>query len=150
MLFALWHFSFAKSLIQCSSWEAAAYTAVSFTVPDNWKAGRIWVRGWLILVTRGLEKANRADVTAISPPIPVQTLVWTVDAMEGSSVIPTQELWATPMSTPLKLMITFLGCSTCDGCRVDFARRWKPRFLWWFGPQPRCLTMFILTISWCR
>ncbi|KAJ3550540.1 hypothetical protein NM688_g5052 [Phlebia brevispora] len=26
-----------------TGWEAAAYTAVSFTVPDNWKAGRIWV-----------------------------------------------------------------------------------------------------------
>lgn len=24
-------------------WEAGAYTAVSFYVPDNWKAGRIWV-----------------------------------------------------------------------------------------------------------
>ncbi|TFY83991.1 hypothetical protein EWM64_g20 [Hericium alpestre] len=25
-----------------TGWEAAAYTAVSFSVPDNWKAGRIW------------------------------------------------------------------------------------------------------------
>lgn len=25
-------------------WEAKAFTAVSFFVPDNWKAGRIWVR----------------------------------------------------------------------------------------------------------
>nr|ANC28050.1 thaumatin-like protein [Polyporus umbellatus] len=27
-----------------TGWEAAAYTAVSFYVPDNWKAGRIWAR----------------------------------------------------------------------------------------------------------
>lgn len=27
-----------------TGWEAGAYTAVSFSVPDNWKAGRIWVR----------------------------------------------------------------------------------------------------------
>nr|ADX07312.1 putative thaumatin-like protein [Flammulina velutipes] len=27
-----------------TGWEAAAYTAVSFNVPDNWKAGRIWAR----------------------------------------------------------------------------------------------------------
>lgn len=24
-------------------WEAGEYTAVSFYVPDNWQAGRIWV-----------------------------------------------------------------------------------------------------------
>lgn len=27
-----------------TGWQADAYTAVSFTVPDNWKAGRIWGR----------------------------------------------------------------------------------------------------------
>ncbi|KAF9030345.1 thaumatin-like protein [Hymenopellis radicata] len=27
-----------------TGWEAASYTAVSFSVPDNWKAGRIWAR----------------------------------------------------------------------------------------------------------
>ncbi|TCD63648.1 hypothetical protein EIP91_005128 [Steccherinum ochraceum] len=27
-----------------NGWEAAAFTAVSFSVPDNWKAGRIWAR----------------------------------------------------------------------------------------------------------
>ncbi|KZT26175.1 thaumatin-like protein [Neolentinus lepideus HHB14362 ss-1] len=27
-----------------TGWEAAEYTSVSFTVPDNWKAGRIWAR----------------------------------------------------------------------------------------------------------
>lgn len=27
-----------------TGWEAGAYTAVSFYVPDNWKAGRIWGR----------------------------------------------------------------------------------------------------------
>ncbi|TCD59854.1 hypothetical protein EIP91_011290 [Steccherinum ochraceum] len=27
-----------------TGWEAAAFTAVSFPVPDNWKAGRIWGR----------------------------------------------------------------------------------------------------------
>jgi len=27
-----------------TGWEAAAFTKVSFTVPDNWKAGRIWGR----------------------------------------------------------------------------------------------------------
>ena len=25
-------------------WEALAYSSVRFTVPDDWKAGRIWVR----------------------------------------------------------------------------------------------------------
>ncbi|KAI0801783.1 thaumatin-like protein [Irpex lacteus] len=29
---------------QATGWEAGAYTAVSFTVPDNWKSGRIWGR----------------------------------------------------------------------------------------------------------
>jgi len=27
-----------------TGWEAAAFTSVSFTVPDNWQAGRIWGR----------------------------------------------------------------------------------------------------------
>ncbi|TEB32623.1 thaumatin-like protein [Coprinellus micaceus] len=27
-----------------NGWEAAAYTKVTFTVPDNWRAGRIWGR----------------------------------------------------------------------------------------------------------
>jgi hypothetical protein len=27
-----------------TGWEAGAYTAVSFSVPDNWTAGRIWAR----------------------------------------------------------------------------------------------------------
>ncbi|KAJ7593391.1 thaumatin-like protein [Mycena floridula] len=27
-----------------TGWEAAPYTAVSFNVPNNWKAGRIWAR----------------------------------------------------------------------------------------------------------
>jgi len=27
-----------------TGWEAAAYTSVSFNVPDNWQAGRIWGR----------------------------------------------------------------------------------------------------------
>ncbi|KJA25242.1 hypothetical protein HYPSUDRAFT_418893 [Hypholoma sublateritium FD-334 SS-4] len=27
-----------------TGWEAASFTKVSFTVPDNWKAGRIWAR----------------------------------------------------------------------------------------------------------
>jgi hypothetical protein len=27
-----------------NSWEAPAGTSVSFNVPNNWKAGRIWVR----------------------------------------------------------------------------------------------------------
>lgn len=27
-----------------TGWQANAFTAVSFTVPDNWKAGRIWAR----------------------------------------------------------------------------------------------------------
>ncbi|EIW78248.1 thaumatin-like protein [Coniophora puteana RWD-64-598 SS2] len=29
---------------QATGWEAAAYTAVTFAVPDNWTAGRIWGR----------------------------------------------------------------------------------------------------------
>ncbi|KAI0057015.1 Osmotin thaumatin-like protein [Artomyces pyxidatus] len=29
---------------QTTGWEAGAYTAVSFFVPDNWQAGRIWAR----------------------------------------------------------------------------------------------------------
>jgi hypothetical protein len=27
-----------------NGWEAKAYTHVTFTVPNNWKAGRIWAR----------------------------------------------------------------------------------------------------------
>ncbi|KII91684.1 hypothetical protein PLICRDRAFT_173496 [Plicaturopsis crispa FD-325 SS-3] len=29
---------------QATGWEAAAYTSVSFLVPDDWKSGRIWGR----------------------------------------------------------------------------------------------------------
>ncbi|KAG6889589.1 hypothetical protein C0995_016397 [Termitomyces sp. Mi166 len=29
---------------QATGWEAPAWNAVSFSVPDNWKAGRIWAR----------------------------------------------------------------------------------------------------------
>ena len=37
-------FSFWRSHSCIYRWEAAPSTSVSFTVPDNWKAGRIWVR----------------------------------------------------------------------------------------------------------
>ncbi|KAH9051406.1 Osmotin thaumatin-like protein [Lactarius deliciosus] len=30
---------------QATGWTAPAFTAVSFSVPDNWKAGRIWLLG---------------------------------------------------------------------------------------------------------
>lgn len=29
-------------------WEAEAHTSISFSVPDNWKAGQIWVRDELV------------------------------------------------------------------------------------------------------
>ena len=38
------HFQYIAVLTHSPhSWEQRAYQAVSFSVPDNWKAGRIWV-----------------------------------------------------------------------------------------------------------
>ena len=81
-----------KSIVLSSRWEAGAYTAVSFTVPDNWKAGRIWV---LILPTSStcrLYHNNRAGETAILVPTLVQIPVWMVGVTEDFSVILIQEL----------------------------------------------------------
>ena len=78
-----------------SRWEAGAYTAVSFTVPDNWKAGRIWV---LLLPTSSTPKLyhlyhnDRAGVTATSVPTLVRIPVWMVGVTEVFSVILIREL----------------------------------------------------------
>jgi len=42
-----------------TGWEAAAFTHVTFTIPDNWKAGRIWGR-------RNCDFSNPAPATQCS------------------------------------------------------------------------------------
>jgi hypothetical protein len=77
--------------IAIHSWEAGAYTAVTFTVPDNWTAGRIWVciHNLLdIIGERGTHHGQRRDdVTATSLPTLDQTLVSMAAATEVSFVI---------------------------------------------------------------
>lgn len=57
-----------------TGWEAGAFTQVNFTVPDNWKAGRIWVGIWSC--THHADwRISRLVVTATSRPIPALTPV---------------------------------------------------------------------------
>jgi hypothetical protein len=42
-----------------NGWQQAAYASVSFSVPDNWTAGRIWVR-----LCAPAKHASRADASA--------------------------------------------------------------------------------------
>lgn len=47
-------------------WEAAPLTSVTFQVPDNWKAGRIWVRTSIRSAMPRSICHPRVDVIAIS------------------------------------------------------------------------------------
>lgn len=81
---------------QPTGWEAPAGSSISFSVPDDWKAGRIWVgyfvhRGLIDLYWRCL--IDRQDVIAtflLIPPVP--WLALRVDVMVACSVIHTLEL----------------------------------------------------------
>ena len=46
-------------------WQANAFTHVTFSVPDNWKSGRIWVREWRPL-TRQAADISMTRVVAIA------------------------------------------------------------------------------------
>jgi len=74
-------------------WEAASYSKVSFTVPDNWKAGRIWVCG-NFRADISCQKADiapycftRRVVTAISGITLGPIHAWTAAATVDCSVI---------------------------------------------------------------
>lgn len=58
-----------------TGWEAPQFTAVSFTVPDNWKAGRIWVCSIVDCYRYSSDIVSRPDVTAILATTQAQTHV---------------------------------------------------------------------------
>ncbi len=71
------------SLSMYPRWAANAYTSVSFSVPDNWQAGRIWVN----FDAPSIEPAAynifyRPAETAISTMATQQLNAWTAAAME--------------------------------------------------------------------
>ncbi|KAG9083131.1 hypothetical protein FRC07_014007 [Ceratobasidium sp. 392] len=73
-----------------TGWEAAAYTKRTFTVPDDWKAGRIWVDSSIISARQGndvIVSDARVVVIATSPLIPAQIPALTVDAMAVCNAI---------------------------------------------------------------
>ncbi|KAG8734999.1 hypothetical protein FRC10_011088, partial [Ceratobasidium sp. 414] len=75
-----------------TSWEAAAHTKRTFTVPDNWKAGRIWGRRNCNFATNpgpnscatggcnGGLLCNSHAGTGVPPPSVAE---WTLDAANG-------------------------------------------------------------------
>lgn len=84
-----------------TGWAQNAYQAVSFSVPDNWKAGRIWVSVTLDLYKILSHSLNyRLAATATSAATPVPTPAWTAVAMAVSSATPTPELVFLPQPSP--------------------------------------------------
>lgn len=56
-----------------TGWEAAAYTSRSFSVPNNWAAGRIWVGLIYLSHTSTLSHPRRLAAIATSLLIPDRT-----------------------------------------------------------------------------
>ena len=59
-------FAFSESMltyIQSHRWAQNAYQAVSFSVPNNWQAGRIWVSDMLCRSVFTHEFPSRLGVT---------------------------------------------------------------------------------------
>jgi len=52
-------------------WEAPEFTSVSFTVPNDWKAGRIWVYSQTMFISlvniHGIFKARRNCDFSVNP-----------------------------------------------------------------------------------
>ncbi|PPQ92204.1 hypothetical protein CVT25_008978 [Psilocybe cyanescens] len=72
-----------------TGWEAKAYTKVSFTVPDNWKAGRIWGRrncdfttnpGPNSCMTGGCNGGLHCDTRTGTGVPPATVAEWTLEA----------------------------------------------------------------------
>ncbi len=87
-------------------WEADAYTSVSFSVPDNWQAGRIWVS----VIIRLIEFATyniccRPAETATSMiPIPLPN-AWMVAATEVLNVTLRREQYGNSLSDLVYILI---------------------------------------------
>jgi hypothetical protein len=91
------------------SWQANSHTSVSFEVPDNWQAGRIWVRLQTLSTLRFVTANYRDDVIAISRPTPDLTLVSMVVATAVLSVILTRVLYVAK-TFEFEISLTVLFC----------------------------------------
>ncbi|CAE6428460.1 unnamed protein product [Rhizoctonia solani] len=78
----------SSALSAKTGWEAPAGSKVSFTVPDNWKSGRIWARtgcdftknaGIESCVTGGCQGGLECDARVVADP-PVTYAEFTLDA----------------------------------------------------------------------
>jgi len=76
-----------------TGWEAAAFTARSFSVPDNWKAGRIWARrncnfstnpGPNSCLTGGCNGGLLCDPHTGTGVPPATLAEWTLSAADGN------------------------------------------------------------------
>jgi hypothetical protein len=99
-----------------NGWEAAAYTHVTFTVPDNWKAGRIWARrncdfsnpnGATACLDGGCNGGLVCDSHTGTVSSPSATLSYKINVSDG---------------------LCYIGCSTCHPGRVHALVEW-PRLL---------------------
>lgn len=75
-----------------TGWEAAAYTKRTFTVPDDWKAGRIWGRrncnfstipGPNSCLTGGCNGGLLCDSHTGTGVPPASVAEWTLSAADG-------------------------------------------------------------------
>lgn len=103
-----------------TGWEAVPKSSRSFSVPDNWRAGRIWARSECSFTSAGsgtcVTGSCAGGVTCTSPPIgPVTTTEWT---LSGSDAI---DWYAVSLVDGFNIPVKITnnqGCAVAD-CPVD-------------------------------
>ncbi|EJD04867.1 thaumatin-like protein [Fomitiporia mediterranea MF3/22] len=109
---------------QPTGWEAASETSVSFTVPDNWKAGRIWgrrecdfstVQGPTSCVTGGCNGGLLCNNSTGTGVPPVTLAEWTLqgDGNQDFYDVSLVDGFNVPLS-----VTNNVGCPTAD-CPTD-------------------------------
>lgn len=103
---------------------------MSFTAPDNWKAGRIWVRVFGLALETCLDvRQGRRDCNFNTTTGPTCLTGWCNGGLLCDPHTGTVRLCS--LCLPC-LFLHGLGRPTCDCCRMDPSRRWKPRLLRWY------------------
>ncbi|KAI5116722.1 hypothetical protein M0805_000831 [Coniferiporia weirii] len=109
---------------QATGWEAAAGTSVSFSVPDNWTAGRIWprtecdfstVQGPTSCATGGCNGGLLCDPHTGTGVPPVTVAEWTLSASGNQDFYDVSLVDG--FNVPAAITNT-VGCSTAS-CPVD-------------------------------
>ncbi|KAG8791937.1 hypothetical protein FRC12_007774 [Ceratobasidium sp. 428] len=107
-----------------TGWEAAAYTKRTFTVPDNWKAGRIWARRNCNFSTNpgpnscadgGCNGGLKCDPRTGTGVPPATVAEWTLSAADGSDWYDVSLVDG--YNLPMRITNT-AGCHVAD-CPVD-------------------------------